>query len=375
MFGAAIDYWHLTGDPSYNNVTSQALLKQVGPDKDYQPPEQNFDLGNDDQCFWCLAAMDAAETNFPNPPAADDVQWLGLTQAVFNTQARLWDNGTCGGGLRWQKNNLVGGYAYKNAISNGCFSLLSARLAAYTGNMSYANWAETAYDWTSTIGVISPEFEVWDGTSTTDNCTSLTHIRWTYNAGVFLYASSVMWNITQQDIWKTRALSLWNASAEYFFTPDKVMTEICERVPPCDTDQLSFKGYLARWMSVAMRLAPFLQPQIMPYLVSSAEAAAQVCNGPDGITCGMRWNVSSYDGSYGVGQQMSALHAVQSLLTMDVAPPLTNTTGGTSKGNPGGGGRYDANPADQWRKITGADKAGAGIFTALVLGATLAGGG
>ena len=29
MFGSLIDYWYYTGDPSYNEVTTQALLHQV----------------------------------------------------------------------------------------------------------------------------------------------------------------------------------------------------------------------------------------------------------------------------------------------------------------------------------------------------------
>jgi mannan endo-1,6-alpha-mannosidase len=49
MFGSMIDYWFFTGDTSYNDVVMQALLFQVGPDQDYQPPNQTKSLGNDDQ--------------------------------------------------------------------------------------------------------------------------------------------------------------------------------------------------------------------------------------------------------------------------------------------------------------------------------------
>lgn len=30
MFGSLIDYWYYTGDASYNDVVTQALLFQVG---------------------------------------------------------------------------------------------------------------------------------------------------------------------------------------------------------------------------------------------------------------------------------------------------------------------------------------------------------
>lgn len=34
QFGAMIDYWYYTGDATYNDVTTQALLFQVGPNED-----------------------------------------------------------------------------------------------------------------------------------------------------------------------------------------------------------------------------------------------------------------------------------------------------------------------------------------------------
>lgn len=114
MMGAYIDYWHLTGDPSYNNVVTQGMLFQAGDNNDYQPRNQTIGLGNDDQGFWAMSAMLAAETRFPNPPE-DAPQWLALAQAVWNTQAEpsRWDD-TCGGGLRWQRQFFNNGYNYKN---------------------------------------------------------------------------------------------------------------------------------------------------------------------------------------------------------------------------------------------------------------------
>lgn len=52
MFGVLIDYWHTTGDSSYNDLITEAMLFQVGPDLSYMPPNQTKSLGNDDQSFW-----------------------------------------------------------------------------------------------------------------------------------------------------------------------------------------------------------------------------------------------------------------------------------------------------------------------------------
>ena len=132
MWGSLVDYYYYTGDSTYNNVTTQGMLFQVGTSDNYEPTNQSFDLGNDDQAFWGMAALSAAETNFPNPPS-DQPQWLALAQAVFNRQAARWDTATCSGGLRWQIFTFNGGYDYKNAISNGCFFNMASRLGRFGG--------------------------------------------------------------------------------------------------------------------------------------------------------------------------------------------------------------------------------------------------
>lgn len=76
LWGTMIDYWHLTGDTTYNDVVTQAMLWQVGPNRNYMPPNVTASLGNDDQGFWGMSAMLAAEENFPDPPADSRNGWL-----------------------------------------------------------------------------------------------------------------------------------------------------------------------------------------------------------------------------------------------------------------------------------------------------------
>lgn len=117
MMGAYIDYWHYTGDDSYNQVVMQGMLHQVGEDKNYMPQNHTRSLGNDDQAFWGMSAMLAAENKFPDPPK-DKPQWLALAQAVWNTQADPGrHDATCGGGMRWQIPAFNTGYDYKNSES------------------------------------------------------------------------------------------------------------------------------------------------------------------------------------------------------------------------------------------------------------------
>lgn len=115
-------------------------------------------------------------------------------------------------------------------------------------------------------------------------------------------------------------------------------------------------------------LAPFTYDTIMPVLRTSVAAGAAQCTGGDnGRFCGFHWTTGVFDGKVGAGQQMNVLGGLIALLAAD--PPLTNTTGGTSVGNPNAG--SDTTPVTQLAEITGGDRAGAGILTAIMIAGTL----
>lgn len=156
------------------------------------PANQTKTEGNDDQAFWGMAALSAAELTFQNPDS-DEPGWLALAQGVFNSMVPRWDTTSCGGGLKWQIFTFNAGYDYKNSIANGGFFNIAARLALYTGNSTYAEWATKEYDWMTSVGLIGDAYEVYDGTSDTTNCSSLDHVRWSYNNGIFMLGSAAMW--------------------------------------------------------------------------------------------------------------------------------------------------------------------------------------
>ncbi|PYI11042.1 mannan endo-1,6-alpha-mannosidase [Aspergillus sclerotiicarbonarius CBS 121057] len=378
MFSALIDYWYLTSDPSFNNLTLQALTWQAGPSGSFMPANQTRTEGNDDQSFWAFAAMSAAERNFPDPPPSLGVPgWLGMAQAVFNTQAARWDTETCGGGLRWQIFTFNNGWTYKNTISNGCFFNLAARLAMYTGNQTYADWAVRVWDWTAEVGFMTDGYRFWDGADVGSACGGWNRIEWTYNTGVYLLGAAVMYNLTESPTWRSRTQGILNASM-VFFQDDVMYERACEPVDTCEVDQRSFKGYLARWMAATTQMAPFTFDQVMPKLRTSAKAAAETCTGgANHAACGLKWTDRKWDGMDDVGIQLAALEVMQSTLISRVDPPVTHDTGGTSQGNPGGGepGPPPVPVPEGLRiEITDADRAGAGLMTAvmglIVLGST-----
>lgn len=130
-------------------------------------------------------------------------------------------------------------------------------------------------------------------------------------------------------------------------------------------------------MAASTKVMPTLYDTIQPYLAASASAcAAQCTGGTSGNECGTKWTTDGvWDGTTGVGQQMCALEIIQGNLITEAASPVTETTGGTSKGNAtlGTGGDNDGD-AIVLATITTADRAGAGILTAVVILGVVTGG-
>jgi mannan endo-1,6-alpha-mannosidase len=134
----------------------------------------------------------------------------------------------------------------------------------------------------------------------------------------------------------------------------------------------TYKGFVHRWYATITQMAPFTADRILPVLQKSAQAAVSQCTGgTNGRQCGLKWQDGRFDGRTGAGQEMSALAAVQSLLIGKAKAPVTESSGGTSKGNPNGG-KGDGSGMRKKKPVTAGDKVGASIVTILLLG--LAGG-
>jgi mannan endo-1,6-alpha-mannosidase len=317
MMGSLLDYGHYTGDISYNAITAQAILAQKGAGNDFMGPSTD---GNDDQGWWALTAMSAAEYGLPAPAGAPS--WLSIAQNVFTEFTQRWDTTRCNGGMKWKIQPGAPGYHYKSSIANGVFFQLAARLAKFTNNQDYANWADKSFVWMQSVGLIDNQFNIFDGTddAKTTGCPDVNHDQWSYNAGVFLYGSAVMQDFTGGDKkWVDRVNGILGRTKDVFFPNGKpIMVEIqCEPKGNCDIDQQSFKAYLSRWLTATAFLLPATRAVINPLLSGSAMGAATACAGPNGM-CGSRWFTGNFDGVTGVGQQMGALDVMNGLL---VPPP------------------------------------------------------
>ncbi|CCH46053.1 Mannan endo-1,6-alpha-mannosidase [Wickerhamomyces ciferrii] len=372
-WGGVIDYWYYCGkNESVEQVLYDSLMAQTGKNFDYIPQNQSTTEGNDDQGFWGIFVMSAAERNFTPPHEDSDVpDWLSMSQAVYNTMWERWDTEHCGGGLRWQIFEWNSGYDYKNTVSTACLFQMAARLARFTRNDSYVETAETVYQW-----LIDSEFiveeettRVYDGSEIGDgNCSNIVRLEWTYNFGLMVSGAAYIYNYTESDEWFARVSHLVNG-ASVFFDDGILYERACQGPDNCNNDQRSFKAVFSRSLAMASVLVPALYDDIRPLLESSAEAAAKSCSGgSDGVTCGLDWTTGEWDGKYGLGEQMSALEIFNSLVAPLSPAPFSQEDEGVAVGNPNAGIDSDSTDlAHQKLNITGRDKAGAAIITALIM--------
>ncbi|KAE8332404.1 glycosyl hydrolase family 76-domain-containing protein [Aspergillus sergii] len=376
MFMTLIQYWQASGDDSQNAVVSHDLMFQAGENYDFFSSNYSQWLGNDDQMFWGLAAITASEAGFPERDGKPS--WTSLARAVFNEQVERWDGQTCGGGMRWQVWPYQAGYQLKNAISNGGLFELAARLARFTKNETYTEWAEKIWDWSAKSGLMDVnKWVIYDSVNNDDQCKSPDNLQWTYNYGTYLSGAAFLYNYTNGDEkWLNRVNGLLGTTLKTFF-PEKyggnTMSEVaCEPIMSCDRNQIGFKGYLSMWLAFTSILVPSTKDQIVPKLQGSVESISKMCNGQsDGQSnlCGLTWGANTFDGVKGLEAQMSALGGVTAnLMLMVTESPNTIDTNPDAKEHnvpSSGEGKDPSKP----KPITTADRAGAWILMVMMIAA------
>jgi mannan endo-1,6-alpha-mannosidase len=191
-----------------------------------------------------------------------------------------------------------------------------------------------------------------------------------------------MYNATKADKWKKAVDGILQHASTKFFKDGIIYEQFCEPTKVCNNDQQSFKGYLLRWLASTSQLVPYTYDTIKPMLQKAGAAAAAACSGTTaapnfkglpGTACGFNWvSQGKFDGLVGVGEQMNALSAVMYNLVQKATAPVTQNSGGTSKGDPSAGSGGTKDPT-VLKPLTTADKAGAGIITFLFIAGAIGG--
>ena len=142
---------------------------------------------------------------------------------------------------------------------------------------------------------------------------------------------------TQATQYSSEITALYSHALQVFAKDSASVLEetSCAAQNSCNSDVQPFKAILARALANAEALTPSLNytskasGTLTSVIDKSAEGAAAQCSGgKNGTTCGSDWSTSKWDGTQGLGQDLSALEMI--LAAMPGTPSAVHTENGTS---------------------------------------------
>jgi len=244
----------------------------------------------DDEGWWAIAWIKAYDLT-------GEGRYVDMARRLFLDMVKGWDD-THGGGVWWTKEKT-----YKNAIPNELFLVLATRLYHRLGDPSYLEWAERAWNWFRSSGMINNEGLVNDGLD--DEGRNNGGITWTYNQGVILGGMVELHRATGDEEIVQLAQLIADATTSKLVYEGGILREPCEDPAlgrTCDGDQELFKGIFARYLGQLYGLVE--RPVYAEFIQKNADSLWQNGRG-EGDEFGLRW-VGPFDGS-SVQRQTSAL--------------------------------------------------------------------
>ncbi|KAG0675841.1 hypothetical protein C6P40_001508 [Pichia californica] len=345
VFGGMIDTWKICNNYTYVSTIQNAINHQRGDYNDFNKVQNQSDVeANDDQVFWGFTVMEAAERNFPSySNNSDDPNYAQLALNVYNSMAPRWDNETCGGGLRWQILKNMSGWNYKSEIANAGVFALGARIARYSNNSELVLSSNRILRWMKESSFITqPDgenyYNVYDGSNiVNDSCPVINGAIWSYNYALMTMGTSYLYSATGNDYWSNELDKFLSGIEHYFINPNStdILYEYqCSVWGTCNNDQRAFRAIVANSLGNVAQLVPEYKDRVLKIINASAKGAAASCSGgSDGVTCGKDWSTGSWDGLYGLGEQISALEIIQNTVITDLELPCTDKSCGVEFDN------------------------------------------
>lgn len=208
----------------------------IDVDNGGQPPVQKRGFPGfindyyDDEGWWALAWIRAYDVT-------GTVSYLSMAESIFaDMQAGI--NGTCGGGLWWNKDKTE-----INAIANELYLAVAASLAnRLPSSNKYLAIAEGHWKWFSNSGMINSQNLINDGLTINANgtCTNNGGATWSYNQGVILGALVELSKATGNASLLTEASNIAEA-AMTSLSVNGILHDRCED-NECGADGSQFKG-------------------------------------------------------------------------------------------------------------------------------------
>jgi mannan endo-1,6-alpha-mannosidase len=340
-----IKYQMYTKDTSHEEHIQSALSRNMEelPNRQGYRMARKAPEGDKKEMWWIYPALTAMESGFPAPICKSgnvslratgkcNVSWQSLAINAFEEHVERWnaEKTTCNGGLRWQLKDP----GYKNTVTNGGFFQIAARLARYTGNETFADWATTVWEWTTAVELLETgeEYHVHDGAEDREEreCSMDGYFQnqeWSHTLGLYLqgaanmYAYSQRKNVTaSRQNWTIHVDGLVRRVQSAFSlrykkdntSIDVIYENMCELTDDCSEDQMAFKSTLVQALSRTMMLVPSVMPRIAKLINATSVGASSGCSTKteDKNACGFKWYTGRWDQVTKFGAQVSSLEAV-----------------------------------------------------------------
>ncbi|KAF9458162.1 glycosyl hydrolase family 76-domain-containing protein [Collybia nuda] len=176
--------------------------------------------------------------------------YVGNEVALYNFMERHRDS-KCGGGVYWD-----GGRDYKNTVTNGLYTLVSAMLAlVHPDKSSYLNNAKDNWDWMLKSGLRDADNLWFDGMHLRGGgCNVDGKVKYTYNQGLFISASGALYRLTGDGKYLDEAEKTLDAVISGM-TEHDILREGCDGFG-CNHDAQLFKGCFMKHLMYYLDYAP-----------------------------------------------------------------------------------------------------------------------
>ncbi|TPQ17526.1 glycoside hydrolase family 76 protein [Streptomyces sporangiiformans] len=235
---ALLDYMAKTGSRKYMSEVKNTIAVQRAPLEWWPQGGGEFRADSTDDTGWWALAMTRMYD------LTRDQKYLDIAELDEAYMRDYWDD-TCGGGIWWD----IPAKSYKNAISIELYIKLAASLHnRIPGDKVYLAHALEAWQWFKDSGMINGDHLVNDGLNTqSGGCANNGGTTWTYNQGVVLGGLAELYKATGDKSLLTDARDIADAViASPSLTQNGILTEPCQAVGDCNSDQAAFKGIFAR---------------------------------------------------------------------------------------------------------------------------------
>lgn len=154
---------------------------------------------NDDIGWWMRAFIIGSKKYGCNKTITGNVTYCGVAETTFKqiTSDDQLDVKTCGGGIYWSRNRnpASGGVNYKSTITNtiaiGAGTYLQSKGIILDAMNNKVNSIES---WLMSTGIVSSNYDVYDGLDPNIGCNVINKALWSYNAGTLISAYVEMIN-------------------------------------------------------------------------------------------------------------------------------------------------------------------------------------